>query len=56
MIVTDQKISETIPKMLSLVASTGWGSLGLKAIWIVYSGLVPMSPKTTPRAPSARAA
>jgi magnesium transporter len=55
MIVTDQKISEMIPKMLSSVTVTGWGSPGLKTVWTVYSGLVPMSPKTTPRAPSARA-
>ena len=55
MIVTDQKISETIPKMLSVDTSTGCGSLGLKTVWMVYSGLVPMSPKTTPRAPTARA-
>ena len=55
MIVTDQKISETIPKMLSCDTLTGCGSLGLKTVWTVYSGLVPMSPKTTPRAPTARA-
>ena len=55
MIVTDQKISEMIPKILSSVTLTGWGSPGLKTVWTVYSGLVPMSPKTTPRAPSARA-
>ena len=55
-IVTDQKISEMIPKMLSSVTLTGCGSAGLKTVWTVYSGLVPMSPKTTPRAPRARAA
>src|SRR5215467_8466370 len=55
MIVTDQKISETTPKMLSVDTATGCGSLGLKTVWTVYSGLVPMSPKTTPRAPSASA-
>src|SRR5215470_11235161 len=53
--VTDQKISETTPKMLSVDTATGWGSPGLKTVWTVYSGLVPMSPKTTPRAPTARA-
>ena len=53
--VTDQKISEMIPKMLSSVTLTGWGSPGLNTVWTVYSGLVPMSPKTTPRAPTARA-
>ena len=31
-IVTDQKIIETIPKMLSVVAVTGCGSLGLKTV------------------------
>ena len=56
MMVTDQKVSDTIPKMLSADTRTGWGSSGLKTVWMVYSGLVPMSPKTTPRAPTARAA
>src|SRR5690242_20224664 len=55
MIVTDQKISETTPKTFSLDTGTGCGSLGLKTVWTVYSGLVPMSPKTTPSAPSASA-
>src|SRR5215831_14248147 len=55
MIVTDQKISEMIPKMLSCDTLTGCGSPGLKTVCTVYSGLVPMSPKTTPRAPTARA-
>ena len=55
MIITDQKISEMTPKMLSCDTLTGCGSLGLKTVCTVYSGLVPMSPKTTPRAPSARA-
>jgi len=32
MIVTDQKISEMTPKTLSVVALTGWGSLGLKTV------------------------
>jgi hypothetical protein len=35
MIVTDQKISETTPKMLSIVAATGCGSPGLKTVWTV---------------------
>ena len=34
MIVTDQKISERTPKMLSVVALTGCGSPGLKTVWI----------------------
>ena len=54
-IVTDQKIIETMPKTLSVLAVTGCGSLGLKTVWTVYSGLVPMSPNTTPRAPRMRA-
>src|SRR5437764_389410 len=55
MIVTDQKISEMIPKMLCVDTATGCGSPGLNTVWTVYSGLVPMSPKTTPRAPTASA-
>jgi hypothetical protein len=55
MIVTAQKISETTPKMFSVDTATGCGSCGLKTVWTVYSGLVPMSPKTTPSAPTARA-
>jgi hypothetical protein len=43
MIVTDQKVSETTPKMVSVDTATGCGSLGLKTVWTVYSGLVPMS-------------
>jgi hypothetical protein len=34
-IVTLQKISEMTPKMLSVVAETGCGSLGLKTVWTV---------------------
>jgi hypothetical protein len=34
-IITDHTIIETIPKMLSVVALTGCGSLGLKTVWIV---------------------
>ena len=55
MIVTDQKISETTPKTLSCDTLTGCGSPGLKTVWTVYNGLVPMSPKTTPKAPTASA-
>jgi len=32
MIVTDQKMSETTPKMLSLVTGTGCGSFGLNTV------------------------
>jgi hypothetical protein len=53
--VTDQKISEMVPNTFSADTFTGCGSPGLKTVWTVYSGLVPMSPKTTPRAPIARA-
>ena len=35
MSVTAQKISEMIPKTLSVDAVTGWGSSGLKTVWIV---------------------
>ena len=55
MIVTDQKTSEMTPKMVSCDTLTGCGSLGSKTVCTAYSGLVPMSPKTTPRAPTARA-
>src|SRR5215471_21449569 len=55
-IVTAQKISETTPNTFWLDTGTGCGSDGLKAVCTVYSGLVPMSPNTTPRAPTASAA
>jgi hypothetical protein len=53
-IITDQKISEMIPKTALVAGVTGCGSLGLKTVWTVYSGLVPISPKTTPSAPRTR--
>ena len=56
MMVTAQKISEMTPKMFSVDTLTGCGSPGLKTVCSVYSGLVPISPKTTPRAPTASAA
>ena len=34
-IITDQKISEMIPKTLSVVTATGCGSPGLKTVWTV---------------------
>src|SRR5215472_4806726 len=55
-IVTAQKISEMTPNTFWLDTGTGCGSDGLKAVCTVYSGLVPMSPNTTPRAPTASAA
>jgi hypothetical protein len=55
MIVTDQKTSETIPNTLVFETETGCGSCGLNAVWIVYSGLVPRSPNTTPSAPTTSA-
>ena len=33
--VTDQKISETIPKTAASVTATGCGSPGLKTVWTV---------------------
>src|SRR5215469_5802463 len=56
MIVTAQKISETTPNTFCVDTGTGCGSDGLKTVCTVYSGLVPMSPNTTPRAPTASAA
>src|SRR5215469_12164466 len=55
-IVTDQKMSETTPNTFWLDTGTGCGSDGLKTVCTVYSGLVPISPNTTPRAPTASAA
>src|SRR5215831_8486782 len=55
-IVTAQKISETTPNTFSVDTGTGCGSDGLKTVCTVYSGLVPISPNTTPRAPTASAA
>src|SRR5215472_12838933 len=56
MIVTAQKISETTPNTFCVETGTGCGSDGLKTVCTVYSGLVPMSPNTTPRAPTVSAA
>src|SRR5215831_15646398 len=55
-IVTAQKISETTPNTFSVDTGTGCGSDGLKTVCTVYSGLVPISPNTTPRAPTASVA
>src|SRR6201995_2270556 len=55
MAITDQKISDTIPYTCSVVTATRCGSDGLKTVCSVYSGLVPMSPNTTPSAPSSSA-
>src|ERR1700736_1820306 len=35
MIITDQKIVDTTPYTLSVEIGTGWGSPGLKTVWIV---------------------
>ena len=51
-IVSDQKIRDMTPRMLSGVMVMAWGPW--KHSLTVYSGLVPMSPYTTPRAPRAR--
>ena len=56
MIIPDQKISEMTPNTLSADTFTGCGSPGLNSVCTVYSGLVPISPNTTPSAPSASAA
>src|ERR1700756_5624331 len=56
MSIPDQKISEVTPKTLSSETRTRCGSDGSNTVWTVYSGLVPMSPNTTPSAPSASAA
>ena len=44
---------ETTPRALSRVGSTIPPSR-LNTVCIAYSGLVPMSPKTTPKAPRTR--
>ena len=46
-----QKISETTPYTFCVDTWTRCGSDGLKTVCTVYSGLVPMSPNTTPSAP-----
>ena len=53
--ITDQTISETMPKTFSCETWTGCGSDGLNTVCSVYSGLVPISPNTTPSAPTASA-
>ncbi len=50
----DQTMSERMPITLSGVSGMPYS--GLKAVFSAYSGLVPMSPKTTPMAPRTRAA
>src|SRR4051812_50218192 len=54
-IVIVQKTSETTPYTSAVVACTAWLS-AVNTVCSAYSGLVPMSPKTTPRAPNASAA
>ena len=49
-----QKITDTAP--IRCAASSGMPVAGLKTSFMVYSGLVPMSPYTTPIAPRVRAA
>ena len=46
--ISAQKISDNTPSTLSAVAASPY--LGLNASRMVYRGLVPMSPKTTPMA------
>ena len=50
--VTDQKISEITPNTSESVGLTAWPSIE-NTVCIAYSGLVPMSPKTIPIAPTA---
>ena len=53
--VIDQNTSEMTPRRRPVVACTApWSSE--KTVCIAYSGLVPMSPKTTPRADHQRGA
>src|SRR4051812_48576247 len=53
-IIKVQKMAETPPRMLSGVSAMPWA--GLNVSFAAYRGLVPMSPYTTPRASSVRAA
>src|ERR687888_700677 len=50
--VTDQKISEMTPYTSPVDGSTACPSIA-NTVCTAYSGLVPMSPNTTPRAPTA---
>src|SRR5438874_11650519 len=52
--VSDQNTSDTTPYTSPAVGRTAPLSME-KTVWIAYSGLVPMSPNTTPSAPSASA-
>jgi hypothetical protein len=50
-IISDQKIRETTPRMFGPVTGR---LVALKQTASAYIGLVPISPKTTPRAPRDR--
>ncbi len=50
-IMSDQKIRDSMPRTLNWVSSTGC-LLREKTSFMVYSGLVPISPNTTPNAES----
>lgn len=52
--ISDQMITDKIPRILSGVIGAGWGPA--KISFIVYSGLALISPNTTPSAVSASAA
>jgi hypothetical protein len=56
MIVIAQNTSEITPYTLAGVIGTGRAASREKTVGIAYSGLVPISPNTTPNAPSASAA
>jgi Pyridoxamine 5'-phosphate oxidase len=54
MIMSDQNTSDITPYTEARVTCTAWLST-VKTAWIAYSGLVPMSPNTTPSEPSVSA-
>jgi hypothetical protein len=54
-IVIDQNTSEITPKTSPRMARTAWWS-AVEMVCMAYSGLVPISPNTTPSAPTVRAA
>ncbi len=54
-IISAQKINETMPKTPAGVACAA-AACEVKMVCSVYSGLVPMSPYTTPSAPNASTA
>src|SRR5665647_830655 len=47
-----QNNTDNTPKILASMTGSGW--VPEKVAWIAYKGLVPISPYTTPMAPSMR--